>query len=354
MKTTKILTISAMAVAAMSLAACQDEAATGGATAATEGKGISIVGSSTVFPFAKQVAERFGQETEFGTPVLESTGSGGGIEQFCAGAGGDTPSITNASRRMKASELESCEANGVTDVAEIVIGIDGIAIAESVEGEKIALTPQQIYEGLAAKPYGKEQTAKNWSDVDASLPSTPIAVYGPPSTSGTRDAFNELMMTEGCSQNAEMKALKDSDKDKYEEVCTTIRTDGKYIEQGENDNLIVQKLTSNPDHLGIFGYSYMEENSGRVQGINIGGVAPTYDTIASGEYPGARKLYFYVKKAHVGKVPGIQEYVNMFLQMAAEGGPLTKIGLITLPKAEYDAQVKGGAELPNLSAADLK
>lgn len=342
----------ATAIAALSLSACQDAASTGGAGGGTQS--ISIVGSSTVFPFAKQVAERFGQETEFGTPVLESTGTGGGIEQFCAGIGGDTPSISNASRRMKGSELETCQQNGVQDVVEVTAGIDGIAIAQSTESDDIALTPKQIYEALAANPYGEPQTAKNWSDVDPSLPSRTIAVYGPPTTSGTRDAFNELMMTVGCEQNPKMAALKESDKDQFEEICTSIRTDGGYIEQGENDNLIVQKLTSNPDHLGIFGYSYMEENAGRVEGVAINGVSPTFDTIASGEYPGARRLYFYVKKAHVGKVPGIAEYVKMFVDMAGENGPLTRIGLIPLPKSDYDAQEQALAGMTPLTASDLK
>ncbi len=347
----KTAIVSTAAVALLSLSACQDEASVGGAGGANAG--MSIVGSSTVFPFAKQVAERFGQETEFGTPVLESTGTGGGMEQFCSGVGGDTPSITNASRRIKASELENCEANGVTDVVEITAGIDGIAIAQSVDGGAIALTPQQIYEALAAKPYGKDQTATKWSDVDASLPDRTIAVYGPPSTSGTRDAFNELMMMAGCEQNPEMAALKDSDKDRFEEVCSSIRTDGAYIEQGENDNLIVQKLTSNPDHLGVFGYSYMEENASRVRGIDIAGVTPTYDTIADGQYPGARKLYFYVKKAHVGKVPGVQQFVEMFVDMAGEDGPLSKIGLISLPQAEYDAQKQAAKSMTSMKASDL-
>ncbi len=339
------------AIGALMLSACQDQAASGGAAG---GAGMSIVGSSTVFPFAKVVSEAFGQGGKFKTPVLESTGTGGGMDQFCSGVGADTPSITNASRRMKASEFEKCKAAGVTDIVELNIGIDGIALAQSVDGGAIALTPKQVYEALAAKPYGKAQTAKNWSDIDPSLPNKPIAIYGPPTTSGTRDAFDELMMEAGCKTNPEMKALKDSNKESYEEICKSIRTDGPYIEQGENDNLIVQKLSSNPDHLGIFGYSYMEENAGKVKGISIEGVAPTYDTIAGGKYPGARKLYIYIKKAHVGKVPGVAEFATAFMDMAAEGGELTKIGLITLPKAEYDAQKAAAGSMNLLDASGLK
>ena len=341
----------ALALGALALAGCQDKAA-GGAGGASGS--MSIVGSSTVFPFAKVVAEQFGKDGKFKTPVLESTGTGGGIEQFCAGIGGDTPSIANASRRMKASELETCTKNGVTEVVEVVVGIDGIALAQADGGMKIALTAKQVYEAVAANPYGKPNTAKTWADVDPSLPAKPIAVYGPPKSSGTRDAFAELILEAGCKTDATTKALKDSDKDKYEAICHDVRTDGLYIEQGENDNLIVSKLTKNPDHIGVFGYSYMEENAGKVHGIELDGVVPTYDSIAKGDYPGARKLYIYVKKAHVGKIPGLAEFVSMFVDLGAADGALSKIGLIALPEAERMVQAEGAKSMKPLAAGDLK
>lgn len=341
----------ALALGALALTACQDKAA-GGAGGASGS--MSIVGSSTVFPFAKKVAEQFSADGKFKTPVLESTGTGGGIEQFCAGIDGKTPSIANASRRMKASEFETCSKNGVTDVVEVVVGIDGIALAQAEGGMKITLTPQHVYEALAANPYGKPNTTKTWADVDPSLPAKPIAVYGPPKSSGTRDAFAELILEAGCKTDATTKALKDSDKDKYEAICHDVRTDGAYIEQGENDNLIVSKLASNPDHIGVFGYSYMEENAGKVHGIALEGVVPTYDTIAAGDYPGARKLYIYVKKAHIGKIPGLAEFVAAFVDLGAKDGPLAKIGLISLPDADRAAQADVAKNMPLLNGADLK
>lgn len=351
MSTIKTISLLAAGAAVFGLSACQDQA--GGGAGGGSRQQIRIVGSSTVFPFAKAVAERFAAEGN-DAPVLESTGTGGGIEQFCAGVGTATPDIANASRRMKASEFETCQENGVTDIAEITVGIDGIAIAQSVNGKAMNLTPAQVYRALAAKPFGKEQTAQNWSDVDPSLPNIKIAVFGPPTTSGTRDAFNELIMEEGCKSDAATKALKDSDKDAYEKVCHEIRNDGPYKDQGENDNLIVGKLAANPDSLGIFGYSYMEENGDKVRGMSLSGVAPTYDSIASGEYPGARRLYFYVKKAHVGKIPGLKEYVAEFVKASAADGYLRGLGLIALPDADRAAQEKAAQDMPSLEASALK
>ncbi len=340
-----------LAATAALLAGCQDQASTSGGGTRDH---IAMVGSSTVFPFAKAVSERFASGGAGRTaPVLESTGTGGGIEQFCAGVGPGTPDIANASRRMKPSEFAACQKNGVTDVAEVKIGIDGIALAESVRGPKFALTEKQIYEALAAKPYGMEQAAKTWSDVDPSLPNIPIAVYGPPTTSGTRDAFEELILTKGCESDPAILALKDSDKDKHDAICHDIRTDGAYKEQGENDNLIVQKLDSNPDMLGIFGYSYMAENADKVRGIPIQGVAPTYETIANGSYPGARPLFIYVKKAHVGKIPGLQEYVKAFVTAGAKNGYLAPLGLIPLPDADRAAAAGNADTLTSIDAASL-
>jgi phosphate transport system substrate-binding protein len=333
--------ISLVAISVLALSACQDQASTGGASGGSRQE-IRIVGSSTVFPYAKAVAEAFAKaDPSRKSPVLESTGTGGGIEQFCKGVGAETPDVANASRRMKKSEFENCVKNGVTDIIEI-------------QGQKFALTAADVYKALAANPFGKPQTAKLWSDVNASLPKLPISVYGPPSTSGTRDAFAELIMEAGCKTDAATKALKDSDEDKYKAVCHEIRTDGAYKEQGENDNLIVQKLDANPDMIGIFGYSYMEANQGKVHGISLDGVAPTYDTIAGGSYPGARALYIYVKKAHVDKIPGIKEYLLEFVKAGAKGSYLSKLGLISSPD-----DVRSGAEaaangLTVLDGAKLK
>ncbi|WP_420607039.1 substrate-binding domain-containing protein [Novosphingopyxis sp.] len=341
----------ALAAGVVLLAGCQDQAGTSGAGTRDH---IAIVGSSTVFPFAKAVSERYASGAAGRTaPVLESTGTGGGIEQFCAGIGPGTPDIANASRRMKPSEFESCGKNGVTDIAEVKIGIDGIAVAQSVKGPKISLTEEQIYKALAAKPFGMNQTARSWSDVDPSLPDIPIAVYGPPGTSGTRDAFEELILEKGCDTNAQMQAMKDSDKDRHDAICTEIRTDGAYKEQGENDNLIVQKLASNPDMMGVFGYSYMAENADKVRGIPIQGVAPTYDSIASGKYPGARPLFLYVKKAHVGKIPGLKEFVQEFVSAGGKDGYLAPLGLISLPDGERAASAGNAGAMKSIDASTL-
>lgn len=296
---------------------------------------ILIVGSSTVYPFASAVAEKFGQSSGFKTPVVESTGSGGGIRMFCAGADEKTPDITNASRRIKPKELSKCHENGVTPV-EVVIGYDGIVLANSVDGPKFELTLEQIFRGLAREvpvdgalvpnPY------QNWSDIDQSLPDEKIEVLGPPPTSGTRDAFEELVMETGCAMIGGIP----------DEKCTAIREDGLFIEAGENDNLIVSKLAANPVAVGIFGYSFLDQNRTRVHGAVVGDVEPTFENIAAGRYPVSRSLYFYVKKEHVGAVPGIREYVAEFTSESAwgDGGYLTKIGLIPLPA---DGRNKGGS-----------
>lgn len=340
------------ALGALALAGCQDKA--GGDAAGGSRSEIRIVGSSTVYPFAKAVAERFASESGNKAPVLESTGTGGGIEQFCSGVGANTPDIANASRRLKKSEFETCQKNGVTDIVEIEIGIDGIALAQAKGAKPLPLSPLQVYKALAAKPFGKEQTAKTWSDIDPSLPATKIAVFGPPTTSGTRDAFNELIMEAGCNTDATIKALKDSDKKKYEAICHDMRTDGGYMDQGENDNLIVGKLVANPEALGVFGYSYMEENADKVSGIALEGVVPTYDSIAGGKYPGARKLYIYIKKAHVGKIPGIKEFAEAFAAAGAPDGYLVKLGLIASPDDAREAAKQAASGLPVLDGAKLK
>lgn len=343
--------IALLAVSTLALAACQDQASGGQGGTRSE---IRIVGSSTVFPFAKAVSEQFSAGGANTSPILESTGTGGGMKLFCAGVGASTPDIANASRRMKVTEFEMCKENGVTDVVEVQIGIDGIAIAQANDGPAIKLTPTQIYEAIAERPFGKKNETKKWSDIDPSLPNIAIAVYGPPSTSGTRDALTELIMEVGCKTDADTKALKDTDKDGYDAICHDVRADGAYIDAGENDNLIVQKLKANPNSLGIFGYSFLEENTDAVRGVSVSGVEPTYDAIASGEYPGARPLYIYAKKQHVGVIPGLQEYLTEFVNAGGKDGYLVKSGLIASPDNVRTQMVETANNLPILTGTELK
>ncbi|MHA6332220.1 substrate-binding domain-containing protein [Qipengyuania sp. CAU 1752] len=342
-------TIALTTAAGLTLAACGDA---GGGTRDT----IRAVGSSTVYPFAKLVAETFSRNNpQYGSPLIESTGTGGGISLFCGGIGPQSPDMANASRRMKVSEFESCAANGVTDIIELQVGLDGIAIASAKNGISMNLTPDIVYRAIAANPYGKKQTAEKWSDLDASLPDLPILVYGPPSTSGTRDALKELILEAACKENAEMKALKESDEDAYDRTCTEVRMDGKYVDQGEQDNLIVQKIQGNPNAVGVFGYSYLEENTDKVKGLAMNGVEPTYENIASFKYPGARPLFVYVKKAHVDAIPGLAAYLQQWTSMWNKDGPLAKIGLVASPDAERAANVqKATALTPVLAKADLE
>ena len=319
---------------------------------------ISIVGSSTVYPFATVVAEQFGRSTEFKTPTVESTGSGGGLKLFCAGIGVDTPDITNASRRIKSSEVEKCASNGINEIIEVKVGYDGIVMANARTADRVSLTTKDIYLALAKEvpnPNGAEDLVENpyqkWSDIRDGLPNATIEVLGPPPTSGTRDAFVELAMEGGCKQYSWIKAIKKEDKSKYKGICHTIREDGRFVEAGENDNLIVQKLQANPKALGIFGFSFLDQNSDVVQGSMVNGEEPSFEKIAEGAYPVSRPLYFYVKKAHVGTIPGIEEYLAEFTSEKAMGdeGYLSERGLIPLPAAEYDEVVDAVKNLKNLS-----
>ena len=316
---------------------------------------IRIVGSSTVFPFATAVAEEFGKTTDNKTPVVESTGSGGGLKLFCAGVGVDHPDITNASRRIKSSEVERCAGNGVTDITEVKIGYDGIVLANSRATERFSITLQQLFLALAKDVPSDGGMVPNpnqtWSDIDPSLPATRIEVLGPPPTSGTRDAFVELAMEGGCKTFPDIKALKKKDKKAYKAICHAIREDGAFVEAGENDNLIVQKLEANADALGIFGYSFLEQNRDKVQGSIIDGVEPDFDTISDGSYPVSRSMYFYVKKAHVGVIPGIEEYVATFTDEDAWGpyGYLADKGLIPLPDADREAMRSQATTFAQLS-----
>jgi len=343
--------VALLAITCLALSACGDQASGGQGGTRSE---IRIVGSSTVFPFAKAVAEQFSINGSNPSPILESTGTGSGMSLFCAGVGADTPDIANASRRMKASELELCQRNGVTDVVEVRIGIDGIAVAQANNGVPFALTPIQIYKAIAERPFGKKNTAEKWSDIDPSLPKFAISIYGPPSTSGTRDALTELIMEVGCGTNPATKALKESNKTEFEAICHEIRADGAYIDAGENDNLIVQKLKANPNSVGIFGYSFLEENLDSVRGIAVSGINPTYDAIASGEYPGARPLYVYVKKQHVGVIPGLKDYLSEFINAGARDGYLVKAGLIASPDDVRAKMAEVVRNMTPLSISELK
>lgn len=339
-----------VATAALALSACQDQAASGGGARDY----ISAVGSSTVYPFATAAGEKFAEATGNKVPKIDSTGTGGGFERFCQGVGGDTPDIANASRRIKKKEFDSCAANGVKDIVEIQIGIDGIALGEAARGPGFRLTEEDVYKALAANPYGKPNTAKTWKDVNPALPAVGISVFGPPSTSGTYDAFKELIMGKGCDADPAMKALKDSDKDKHEAVCTGLRGAPFYVEQGENDNLIISKLDKNPSSLGIFGFSYLDANKDKIKAVPVQGVSPTYATIADGSYPGSRPLFVYVKKAHVGVIPGLADYVAEILKGAAEGGYLAPKGLIVSPKAVADAAAAAAKAMTPLDGSVLK
>ena len=339
---------------------------------------ISIVGSSTVYPFATVVAERFGRSTDFKSPKIESTGTGGGLKLFCSGVGANTPDVTNASRRIKKSEFDKCQSNGVENVVEVLVGYDGIAIANSTKAPLLTLSLRDVYLALAKDVPGESgeliaNPYSTWKDVNPQLPAVKIEVLGPPPTSGTRDAFVELAMAGGAKSNGDLQALyglgadQESEiravmkklgvsggvydaiaqnkgkapkgKDVFKTLAYAVREDGVYIEAGENDNLIVQKLEANPNAVGIFGYSFLEENGDKVQGSVVDGVAPSFESIASGDYPVSRPLYFYIKGAHVGKIPGIQEYAVEFTSNRAMGedGYLTERGLIPLGDAERDA-----------------
>jgi phosphate transport system substrate-binding protein len=325
----RVAIVAASALAVL-LCGCTDQADGGGMGSRDQ---IKVVGSSTVFPFTTVVAEQFVEQTPgVKSPVIESTGTGGGMKLFCGGVGAAHPDIEDASRRMTAAEYARCKANGVAGVIEVQVGLDGIAFAEAKTGPGLRLTVADLYRAMAAAPDGRPNTARVWRDVNPALPATPIQIYGPPATSGTRDALAALILARGCEGvHPELAALKLHDPDAFAQHCTRIREDGVYVDAGENDNLIVQKLQANPDAIGIFGYSYLEENRDRLNGIAIDGVAPTYGTIAQNRYPGSRPLYLYVKKAHLGAIRGLREYVRHYAASWNPDGPLIAKGLIASP-----------------------
>lgn len=344
MHSTKSFIIAAVSVLALS--ACDGA---GGPAAGGARDQVKAVGSSTVYPFATAVAEAFAKSSGEKSPVIESTGTGAGMKLFCAGVGAEHPDVENASRRMKKSEYEDCQKNGVTEIVEIQVGIDGIAFAEAKNGLGMKLTPTDIYKALAANPFGKPNTAKTWKDVNPSLPNEPILVYGPPSTSGTRDALKELILEAGCKTDAATKALKDTDKDKYEATCHDVREDGPYVDAGENDNLIVQKISQNPKAVGVFGYSFLEENADKLKGISLSDIEPTYQTISDFTYPGARPLYIYVKKQHLGPIKGLKGYVEEWTKHWGPDGELKKKGMVIAPD---DVRAKSADVVANMTLLD--
>ena len=336
------------------VAACALVAACGGGQGGSRDQ-IRAVGSSTVYPFAKVVADQLVKDNpSLKSPIVETNGTGGGMKLFCAGVGSQFPDIADASRRIKADEWATCQKNGVTEVAEIQVGIDGIAFANAKQGPSFPLTPVDVYKAIAANPFGKPNTAKTWADVNPALPAVPIQVYGPATISGTRDALKELILAKGCDSDEATKALKKSAPEKHEAICGELRTDGGYADTSDNYNLIVQKLAGNPQAVGIFGYSYLESNADKLKGLTMGGVAPSYETISNFTYPGARPLFIYVKKAHVDAIPGLKDYVAAWVKAWGKDGPLAKAGMIVMPDDVQAKNAKAAADLPQFDASALK
>ncbi len=320
-------------------------------------RNIRIVGSSTVYPFSKAVVERFVRANpDVPAPVAESTGTGAGLKLFCAGVGGQHPDIANASRRIKASEFRTCSANGVSQITEIQIGLDGLAVATARATGLSNLTTQELYYALAKTPFGKVNTTKTWKDVNGRFPATPIRIYGPPSTSGTRSSVEDLLMEPGCATSPAMVAMKKTNEARYNAICKGVREDGAYIEGGENDNLLVQRLEANPGTVGLFGYSYLEENTSKLKGISVNGVAPTYQSIANFSYPGARAMFIYVKNAHLNAIPGIRAYAAEFVREGTFGprGYLKDHGLIALSDAQRLRSQRFATSMTPMTAAGLK
>src|SRR3954468_16718242 len=318
------------------LVACGSQ--TGGNGGGGSSSDIHIVGSSPVYPFTKAVAEDFMRANPGVSVTVESTGTGAGMKLFCAGVGSKFPDVTDASRAIKKSEYDSCVQNGVKTIIEVPIGIDGLTIIEAKNGPAMNLTQADIYKALAANPFGKgPNTAQTWKDVNPSLPAVKIRVLGPPPTSGTRDSLADLYLTKGCDTDPAMQALAKSNEDQHKEICTKVREDGAFVEAGENDNLLVQKVSGDPGTLGVLGYSYLEQNADKVRPVQIGGIAPTEATIADLSYPGARKLYIYLKGEHLQSKPKMRDFVAQYSKMWGKGGPLERVGLVPFGGADASA-----------------
>ena len=343
-------TILALPLVAL-IAACGSNGGGSGGSA----NDIRVVGSSTVYPFTKAVAEDFMRTNPGINVTVESTGTGAGMKLFCAGVGSKYPDVEDASREMKKSEYDSCIANGVKTVIEVPVGIDGLTIIEANNGPSMNLTQVDIYKALAANPFGKgPNKAQTWKDVNPSLPAIKIRVLGPPPTSGTRDSLADLYLTKGSNSDPAMKALAASNEDQHKQICTKIREDGAYVEAGENDNLLVQKVAADPGTLGVLGYSYLEQNADKIRPVKIAGVAPTEATIADLSYPGARKLYIYLKGEHVAAKPKLRDFVATYAKMWAKGGPLERRGLVPMGGADAESAAKQATELKPLDPAILK
>lgn len=331
------------------LAACGGSGSDGGS-----GGQIKVVGSSTVYPFTTAVAEEFQRANRGISVIVESTGTGAGMKLFCAGIGDKFPDLVNASRAMKPSEYADCARNGARQIIEVPIGIDGLTLIEGKNGPGLNVTTADIYKALAANPFGKPNTAKTWKDVNPSLPAIKIRVLGPPPTSGTRDSFADLILTKGCETDPAMKALKKSDEKRQKDLCTKIREDGAFVEAGENDNLLVQKVTGDPGTLGVLGFSYLEENLDKVKPVSLAGVAPTEATIADLSYPGSRKLYLYVKGEHLPAKPSIKQFIATYAKAWGAGGSLEKRGLVPFGAADAADASAQAAALKPLDPAGLK
>ena len=316
---------------------------------------IKIVGSSTVYPFTTAIAEEFRRANPGMSAIVESTGTGAGVKLFCAGVGDKFPDMVNASRAMKASEYEDCAKNGAKQVIEVPIGIDGLTLIEGKDGPGLNLTTADIYKALAANPFGKgPNTAKTWKDVNPSLPAIKIRVLGPPPTSGTRDSLADLILAKGCESDPAMKELKKTDDKKQKDICTKIREDGAYVEAGENDNLLVQKVSADPGTLGVLGYSYLEANADKVKPVSLAGIAPTEATIADLSYPGSRKLYVYVKGEHLAAKPAMKQFIDNYAKAWGKGGLLEKRGLVPFAAADAASATAQAAALKPLDPASLK
>ena len=332
------------------LVACGSKTGGGGSSS-----DLHIVGSSTVYPFTKAVSEAFMKANAGINVTVESTGTGGGMKLFCAGVGGQHPDIEDASRQIKKSEYDTCVRNGVKTIIEVPVGIDGLTIIEAKNGPAMNLTQADIYKALAANPFGKDaNTAQTWKDVNPSLPAVKIRVFGPPPTSGTRDSLADLYLTKGCDTDPAMKDLAKSNEDQHKQICTKIREDGAYVEGGENDNLLVQKVSADPGTLGILGFSYLDENADKVQAVKIAGVLPSEETIADLSYPGARKLYVYLKGEHLQVKPKMRDFVAQYVKMWGKGGPLERIGLVPFGGADATAAEAQASALKPLDPSGLK
>ena len=326
----------------------------GNGSGGNAGPMIKIVGSSTVYPFTTAVAEDFMKANAGTRVIVESTGTGAGMKLFCAGVGSDFPDAVDASRPMKASEYADCVKAGAKQIIEVPIGIDGLTLIENKSSAPLNLTVADIYKALAANPFGKPNTAKTWHDVNPALPATNIRVLGPPPTSGTRDSFADLILTKGCETDPAMKELKKTDEKKHKDICTKVREDGAFVEAGENDNLLVQKVSGDAGTLGVLGFSYLEANLDKVKAVSLAGVSPTEATIADLSYPGSRKLFVYIKGQHLVAKPKLKDFIAAYAKMWSTGGVLQKRGLVPFGGSDAAAATAQAAAMKPLDPATLK